>query len=113
MTCAVPSARRHRDAVGVVLAAHELVVGGVHRVGPGAGRIDRELAVAVPPVPVCATKVAGLSTSVMVSVPPVLMRPPRWSRSGSPCRPAITAASLVPWMVTVTELCGAVGASPP
>ena len=26
---------------------------------------------------------------------------------------AITAASLVPWMVTVIELCGAVGASPP
>ena len=47
MTCVGAVGRRHRDAVGVVVAPHELVVGVVHRVGPGPGRVDRELAVAV------------------------------------------------------------------
>ena len=51
----------------------------------------------VPTVPVCATKVAGLSTSLMVSVPPVVSAALVSSRATT--AEDRTAASLVPLMV--------------
>ena len=54
-------------------------------------------------MPACATKVAGLSTSLMVSVPPVDAAPQLVSVRFRVSDDS-TAASLVPRMLTVTEV---------
>ena len=77
----------HVEVVGVVVAGHELVVGRARGVGPGAGRVDRRTCRSCPPVPACATKVAGLSTSLMVSVPEVLMSAAELVSVRLTCRP--------------------------
>ncbi len=99
---------RHRNAVGVAGAANEFIVGGIHGVGPHAGGVDAELAVAVGTGHVgLRHEVAALSTSVAVSVPPVLCTALVSVRSAV-LLPVMTAASLVPRMVTVTLGGGAV-----
>ena len=71
-------------------------------VGPGAGGVDREACRSVPTVPAWATKVAALSTSLMVSVPEVRCRPPALVSVRLRVSAESTAASLVPRMLTVT-----------
>ena len=56
----------------------------------------------LPAVPAWATKVAALSTSVMVKAPLVL-RAALVSVNAPVVTPPITAASLVPVMLTVTD----------
>ena len=56
-------------------------------------------------MPACATKVAGLSTSLMVSVPEVLMSAAELVSVRFRSSADRTAASLVPRMLMVTEVC--------
>ena len=56
----------------------------------------------LPVVAACATKVVALSTSVMVNAPLVL-RTASVSVNAPVVTPPITAASLVPVMLTVTD----------
>ena len=58
----------------------------------------------MPTVPACATKVAGLSTSLMVSVPEVEMSTAVLVSVRLLTSADSTAASLVPRMLTVTEV---------
>ena len=55
-------------------------------------------------MPVCATKVAALSTSLMVSVPEVEMSAAALVSVRLAVSADSTAASLVPRMLTVTEV---------
>ena len=63
-------------------------------------------------MPACATKVAGLSTSLMVSVPEVEMSAAALVSVRFGVSADSTAASLVPRMLTVTEV-GCRRRSPP
>ena len=58
----------------------------------------------MPAVPACATKVAGLSTSLMVSVPEVEMSAAALVSVRLLTSAESTAASLVPRMLIVTEV---------
>ena len=58
----------------------------------------------MPAVPACATKVAGLSTSLMVSVPEVEMSAAALVSVRLRMSAESTAASLVPRMLMVTEV---------
>ena len=99
----VPSALETLERVGVGGPGHELVVRRARRVGPGARRVDREGAVGAGR-PVCATKVAGLSTSLIVSVPLLLMSAAELVSVRLRGVADSTAASLVPRMLMVTEV---------
>ena len=74
------------EGVGVGWSGVELVVGANWRCRSRRRRCRWRRCRRSPTVPACATKVAGLSTSLMVSVPEVGAAP-RWFRSGWRCRP--------------------------
>ena len=98
----VPSAASHRKGVGIGRAVDECVVGAVGRVGPGAGRIDGEGAVSADggglrheagrAVDVADRQRAGGGQRS------IGLGQGLWVSDDS------TAASLVPRMVTVTEV---------
>ena len=104
--------RHRREAVGDRLAGAQLLdrrLAVVGRVGPVAGRIEREGAVGRRPSPGWAVKVDwpwstsadGRARPTVVRLPPDRRRRPR---SPTPVdAPPITGTSLVPWIVTVTS----------
>ena len=99
-----------REGVGVGGAGHELVVGGACGVGPGAGAIDGEGAVAAGGAGLRHEGRRAVDVADGRACRRSRCRPPRWSRSGCAVSADSTAASLVPRMLTVTDWSGAVGA---